>query len=196
VQGKLPAGLERLLGDVLDPQVDWTDALPAWFARKIGSGSRSWSRPDRRLITRDIYCPGKTGYGCGTIVVGIDTSGSVWTTTETFLAEVAGILEDLRPKQLVIMWCDAKVDRVDFMESVEDIYALRGQPSPGGGGTDFRPVFKKIDELFLEPDGVIYLTDGYGTHLSHPPAYPTLWGSITPEGSVTYPFGDVIYIPQ
>ena len=38
-QGKLPAGLERILGEILEPKVDWKDKIVALFARKVGSGS-------------------------------------------------------------------------------------------------------------------------------------------------------------
>ena len=52
--GKLPAGLERVFGEVLEPKVDWREHIKALMARRVGSGSNDWRRPDRRLITRDI----------------------------------------------------------------------------------------------------------------------------------------------
>jgi predicted metal-dependent peptidase len=46
----------------------------------------------------------------------------------------------------------------------------------GGGGTDFRPVFRYIDEHSeLDPSLLIFFTDGYGTYPERPPAYPVMW---------------------
>jgi len=97
-QGKLPAGLERLFTEVLEPQVDWREHIRALFSRKVGSGSYDWRRADRRLISRatdPIYAPARSGFGCGTVVIGCDTSGSIGPRElDMFFAEMAGILAD------------------------------------------------------------------------------------------------------
>lgn len=194
-QGKLPAGLERLLGEILNPQVDWKDKIAALFARKVGSGSYNWRRPDRRLIVRDIYSPGRSGFGAGTVVVGVDTSGSIGEKElSMFFAEMAGILEDVRPKRLVIMWCDAAIGRVDEVEDPQDLNTVRSKGAPGGGGTSFIPVFDEIDKMGLEVDALVYLTDGMGSFPSKAPSYPVIWGNIYPNSK--YPFGDVVDIPK
>lgn len=194
-QGKLPAGLERMLNEILNPQVDWSDKVVALLARKTGAGSTSWRHPDRRLIVRDIYAPGRSGFGAGTIVVGVDTSGSVGEKElNMFFGEMSGILEDIRPKRLVIIWCDAKVHRVDEIEEASDLPSLRAKGAPGGGGTKFYPVFDEIKSLGLDVDALIYLTDGMGTFPEKEPTYPVIWGSIYKEA--VYPFGDVVDVPK
>lgn len=194
-QGKLPAGLERLFGSILNPQVDWKEKIQALFARKLGCGSYDWRRPDRRLIVRDIYSPGRSGYGAGTVVVGADTSGSIGPEElDMFFAEIAGILEDVKPKRLLIMWADAKVHRVDECEEPGDLNTIRYKGAPGGGGTSFVPVFEEIENLGVIPDALVYLTDGMGTFPAHSPKYPVIWGNIYPQSQ--YPFGDVVDIPK
>ena len=197
LQGKLPAGLERLLGEILEPKVDWKEKIVALFARKVGSGSNDWRRPDRRLIVRDIYAPGRSGFGAGSIVIGIDTSGSIGEKElNMFFAEMAGILEDVKPKRLVVMWCDAKVHRVDEVEEAADLTELKKKPVPGGGGTRFEPVFDEMQNLGLDDvDALVYLTDGYGSFPKSAPDYAVIWGSISAPASVRYPFGDVVEIP-
>jgi len=193
--GKLPQQLNRALSSVLEPKVDWREQIQALFARKIGSGTFDWRRPDRRLITRDIYAPGRSGFGAGTVVVGIDTSGSIGSKElDMFMAEMAGILEDVRPKRLVIMWCDAKVHRVDEAEEASDLITIRAKGAPGGGGTNFIPVFDRIEEEGLAPEALVYLTDGVGSFPAKAPAYPVIWGNIYPASK--YPFGDVVDIPK
>ena len=197
LQGKLPAGLERLLGEILEPKVDWKDKIASLFARKVGSGSYDWRRPDRRLIVRDIYAPGRSGFGAGTVVIAIDTSGSIGERElNMFFAEMSGILEDVKPKRLVVMWCDAKVHRVDEIEEASDLTSLKKKGAPGGGGTRFEPVFDEMQKLGLDNvDALVYLTDGYGSFPSKPPEYVTIWGNISAPGQVKYPFGDVVDIP-
>jgi predicted metal-dependent peptidase len=127
-------------------------------------------------------------------VVAVDTSGSI-TDKELniFMPEIAGILQDVRPKRLVVMWCDAKVHRVDEVEEPSDVAELRAKGAPGGGGTNFIPVFKEIEDMGLEPDALVYLTDGIGTFPEKAPSYMVVWGSIH---DTKYPFGDVIDVPK
>jgi predicted metal-dependent peptidase len=194
VQGKLPAGLDRLLKELLEPAVDWREKIQALFARRLGNGSYDWRRPDRRLIVRDIYSPGRSGFGSECVVVGADTSGSIGERElSMFFAEVSGILEDVRPKRLFLVWCDAQVHRVDELNDPSDLNTVRCKGAPGGGGTSFVPVFDWIAKQGLSVDALVYLTDGMGTFPDKAPNYPVIWGNIYPQSK--YPFGDVVDIP-
>ena len=55
-------------------------------------------------------------------------------------------------------------------------------------------MFDKIKEMGLEPDALVYLTDGYGTFPAQAPKFTVIWGNITPQ--FKYPFGDVVDIPK
>ena len=192
LQGKLPAALERLLSEVLTPKVDWREHIQALFARRLGSGSYDWRRPDRRLIVQDIYAPGRSGFGAECVVVGIDTSGSIGQAElNMFMAEVSGILEEVRPKKLFCVMCDARVNVVHEFDNAAD---LRSVKLVGGGGTDFRPVFDWINKQGLTPDALVYLTDGLGSFPSRAPNFPVIWGNIYPQAK--YPFGDVVDVPK
>lgn len=111
-----------------------------------------------------------------------------------FLAEVAGILEEIKPKRLLMMWCDAKVHRVDECDDAGDLNTIRAKGAPGGGGTAFEPVFDRIKKEGLEPECLVYLTDGMGSFPHQQPSYPVIWGNIY-KGS-KYPWGDVVDIPK
>lgn len=190
-QGKLSAALERLLSEIVEPTVEWQDHIRALFARKIGGGGYDWRKPDRALILRDIYAPRRSGNGCGPIVVAIDTSGSIGQAElNQFFGEMRGILDDVRPELIHVIWCDAKVHKVDEVEDSADISALK---PAGGGGTDFRPVFDYVDDNDIRPDALVYLTDMLGSFPDQSPAYPVIWGDI--YGRVQPPFGDVVEIP-
>lgn len=195
-QGKMPAGLAVFFDQVLNPEVPWADKVQAFFARKVGSGSYDWRRADRRLVMRDIYAPGRSGHGAGTVVVAVDTSGSIIADKglmDRFMGELSGILEEVRPKRMLVMWIDAAVHAVDEIDDPGEIKHLKPR---GGGGTDFKPAFKWLGDNHITPDALIYLTDGYGTFPQHAPNYPVLWGNVTEKISEThYPFGEVVNVP-
>ncbi len=195
-QGKMPAGLERLFNEILFPKVDWREHIQGLFARKVGRGGYDWRRLDRRLIVRGIGAPGKIGYGCTLVVIGVDTSGSITPKVlDDFFAEMTGILDDCTPERgIEVVWCDAAVHRIDHAEDAGDLAGIRSKGAPGGGGTDFRPVFDAISQMSATPDCLVYLTDGYGSFPDTAPKYPVIWGSISK--GVNYPFGDVVEIPQ
>jgi predicted metal-dependent peptidase len=195
-QGKLPAGLAVFFDQVLNPEVPWADKVQAFFARKVGSGSYDWRRADRRLVMRDIYAPGRSGHGAGTVVVAVDTSGSIISDKglmDRFMGELSGILEEVRPKRMLVMWIDADVHSVDEIDEPNEIRLLKPK---GGGGTDFSPAFKWLDNNHIVPDALVYLTDGYGSFPQNAPSYPVLWGNVSEnltEGH--YPFGEVVTVP-
>ena len=46
----------------------------------------------------------------------------------------------------------------------------------GGGGTDFRPVFRYVEEHpELDPNLLVFFTDGRGDRPERAPAYPVMW---------------------
>jgi predicted metal-dependent peptidase len=197
LQGKLPGAMQDVFTEVLEPKVSWQEYIHGWARRKMGGGSYNFQRPDRRLISRQpcIYAPSRSGFGADHVVIGVDTSGSIGKQeVNMFFAEMSGVLEDVHPANLWVMWCDAYVHRVDRVEDMSDLQAMYEAGVPGRGGTSFVPVFEKIKEMNIKPDALLYLTDGYGTFPSDP-GYHVLWGSIalTPEG---YPFGEVVMIPK
>jgi predicted metal-dependent peptidase len=194
-QGKLPAALELVFGNILEPVVTWSDHVRALLARRLGSGGYDWRRPDRRLIVRDIVAPGRTGHGCKLIIVGGDNSGSIYsdpTLLGRWLGEIGGMLEDLNPEEIMLVWCDAKVHEVDTVTDAIDLMHIQKRGSTGGGGTSFVPVFEWIEEQQHRPDALIYLTDLMGTFPNEPPSYPVIWGCINERKA---PFGDTVYIP-
>ena len=190
MQGKLPANLERLLSEIVDPTVSWQDFIRGFFARKVGGGGYNWRKPDRRLIQRDIYAPQRSGNGAGPVVVAIDTSGSIGQPElDQFFSEMKGILDDVRPEIIHVVWCDAHVHKVDEVNESSDIDQLKPK---GGGGTDFRPVFDWIADQDFVPDALVYLTDMMGTFPAEAPPYPVIWGDIYDR--VGAPFGDHVVV--
>lgn len=197
-QGKLPSALQLVFGEVLQPAVSWKEHIRALLARRVGSGGYSWQKLDRRLIVRGIGAPGRTGHGARLIIVGADNSGSIYsdpTLLGKWLGEVGGMMEELNPEEIILIWCDAEVHEVDEIDSPADIALVHKRGSTGGGGTSFVPVFEWIAEKGLKPDALVYLTDMMGTFPDEEPAYPVIWGSISDPERYKAPFGDLVFIP-
>lgn len=196
-QGKAPAAFEMFFGNMLEPKVDWTEHLKSLIARKVGSGGYDFRKPDRRLIVRDIVAPGRTGFGAGLVVIGMDSSGSIYADPkliDRWMGELTGIMEDVRPREVHVVWCDSIVQRVDELTDPSDIDQVRHKGAKGGGGTSFEPVFEYIEKNDLTPDCLLYLTDGDGSFPKEQPRYAVIWGDITNSPS-KYPWGDVVQVP-
>lgn len=168
--GEVPAGLERLIGASCRAQVDWRSLL-AMFIIRNARNDYTWFPPNRRFLGRGFILPSLRSQ-MGDVVVGLDTSGSIsQSDLDAFVAEIRSISAML-PVRLTLMACDAEVQEVlsfDMHESV-NVPAVRG-----GGGTDFKPVFDRVEREGMDPTCLVYLTDGLGTYPTEPAPYPVLW---------------------
>lgn len=187
MQGKLPAGLERLIDLSLRPKCDWK-ALLARFVQSATKSDYSWKRPNRRYLGAGVWLPSLWTESTRPVVVAIDTSGSIGEKElAVFAAELQGVCSDAQPERVHVLWADAEVAGVQTFERGEPL-ALKPQ---GGGGTDFRPVFEWVREHSGEEDFacVIYLTDMYGSFPDVPCEVPTLWVATS---DVEAPWGETI----
>jgi predicted metal-dependent peptidase len=183
--GKLPAGVERSLQGAEEARVDWRELLRRAWSETTPS-DYSWMRPNRRHIWQGLYLPGVQREGVGEVVIFVDCSGSINSRQlSLFEAEVRSILEGQRPERVYVVYFDAHVHKVDVYEAGQQI---RLAPV-GGGGTDFRPCFRWVEESHVQPQILVFLTDLYGTLPDQPPPRPVLWVS---TGSQHAPFGQVV----
>lgn len=117
-------------------------------------------------------------------VIAIDTSGSVMgEQVQAFLQKTYNILQSTESFfshiNVHIIQCDADIQEDIKITSREDFDRyLQTMAIKGLGGTDFRPVFQRVDEMirdgeFANLKGLIYFTDGYGVFPERMPAYKT-----------------------
>ena len=117
-------------------------------------------------------------------VIAIDTSGSVsGEAVQNFVQKTYNILlqqENYFTKiNLHLILCDAAVQadiKITKREELEK--AIMNLEIKGGGGTDFRPVFRHVDRLIQDKEftnlkGVLYFTDGEGVYPEKQPTYRT-----------------------
>lgn len=128
--------------------------------------------------------------GIKDFVIAIDTSGSTkGDLVQIFLEKTYNMMmqrENFFNKiNLHIIMCDAFVqERTKITNKEEFDRYLSELTILGGGGTDFRPVFREIDRLidegeFTDLKGMIYFTDGYGLFPSKAPDYQSAFIFVT-----------------
>lgn len=186
-RGKLPGSLQRFMDEVTKTPVDWRAQLRA-FMTSTGKNDYSWARPNRRYLNAGFFMPTLYSENMGPIVIGVDTSGSITQPIlDSFAAEIRAIVDNVRPSEIHVIYCDAEVNHVDKYTPDDEI-TLTGY---GGGGTAFKPVFDYVEENDIKPECLVYLTDLYGDHNFESPQYPTLWACTSP---VVGSFGETIAI--
>ena len=119
-------------------------------------------------------------------VIALDTSESVaGELVQTFVNKTWNILKQtdnfFTKVNVHIIQCGAKVEEDVRITSQDEFDAyMQRMVLRGFGGTDFRPVFKHVDELVAQHEfsnfkGLIYFTDGYGTFAAMPPEYESVF---------------------
>jgi predicted metal-dependent peptidase len=183
--GKGAGWLDRFLDNLLEPKIDWKKELFDFFHRTIKDES-SMRRPNRRYLPSGFYFPIKFGVGAGTVGVAVDLSGSIGQQeVDIFMSELSHIFTVCQPEKVVLVGFD---DGIRFVQELEEF-----DPSlkiKGGGGTDFRPVFKEFNKHEIE--ALVFMTDMYGPFpdKSDFPEYPVLFLSTSDVKDA--PFGRVV----
>lgn len=189
-QGKLPGDLERMIDEILAPQVNWKEVLAA-FLTESAKNDYTWTKPNRRYVHSGIYLPALESTTLGEIILLVDTSGSIsQKEINLLISEIKGILSAFPNIELTLIWVDAKVQGVETI-TANDLEHVKPK---GGGGTDFKPGFEYIEQEGLNPIATLYFTDGYCNSFPEPPDFPHLWILTDKLEKWDPPFGETIIL--
>lgn len=185
MRGKVPAHIETLVGDILQPRLDWKTILSD-MVTSCAKSDFCLMPPNKKHLYRGFYLPGMTGTEIR-IAVAIDSSGSITNEEiQEFLSEVQGICESYDDYTIWLYVCDARIH--------QRLELHLGDPLPktvlGRGGTDFREPFLEAAEKPIT--SLVYFTDLYGTFPEKEPYYPVIWLATT---DAPVPWGFVIRYP-
>ena len=196
MKGNLPAGIEKLVDDIINPPTPWHILLERHMTKFIKSGI-TWMRPNRRLLAHGIYMPTVDRVPkMGPIAIFRDTSGSCMddASQQHFLGHINSIIEKCRPEKVYVLDIDVAVHACHEY-TLDD---LPVKPAPrGGGGTSFKPPFVYCEQhgIDQEIECAVYLTDLYGDFPERAPEYDVVW--LCTSNVAEVPFGEVIkYDPQ
>jgi len=196
-QGHLPAGMERIVGKILETHIDWKGLLYRYITNQIPI-DYNWCRPSKKSFSTGVYLPSVEKEKID-VIVAIDTSGSIsQEELSQFMSEIISILRTFRNVDLTIIDCDAQINSAKTYKSAKVDDALEFKLR-GGGGTSHLPVFKWIDKHMSTARLLVAFTDGY---TSFPEVEDvninTLWvvaGNWRADVSA-FPFGEVIELPK
>ena len=186
--------LDRLVGDMLTPTVDWREQLRE-FVKSIcnAKDTSSWRRVNRRFLSGDTYMPTLVGERVGRIVVGVDTSGSISGADITrFLSEVKAITDEVHPEKIDLLYWDASVSGHEEYDEGNMSTLVESTKPRGGGGTDPRAVMNYVNNRNMQPECIVMLTDGAISDWGTEWTAPVLW-AITGRG-ITAPNGKSIQV--
>lgn len=216
-RGDCPAGISRLVHEMVKPQVPWNELLDGRLDTVLGSGGRSdYQRPSRRSVSLTTTLRGMGSIGpdefailpryrheAGYIVIVMDSSGSMTDEDiKIFLGELHDILLRYPNLKIRMICADAAVHVDRYVEDVREV------EFKGGGGTAHVPVMERIlgtdgvgdpDGNWSTPNVAIMVTDGYtdmeDLKQKYPQGinFPVFW--INPRDNpfpTEPPFGDVI----
>lgn len=171
-RGTIPASIKRMVEELVQPRLDWKQLIRI-FVEENARNDYNWTRPNRRFLPGGIYLPELKNKELGSVVVAVDTSGSVGNRELTqFLSEVSSILEEFNTT-IYLLPVDSKVH--DPQEYTQHDLPLKAHTS-GGGGTSFKPPFEYVEQNDIQPNCFIYLTDGYcDDFIKEEPEYPVMW---------------------
>lgn len=191
MQGKLPGWAEELVGELLRPQVDWTEILRDLIQSTV-KNDYSLTPFSKRYMWVPLYMPSVRGEELE-IAVAVDTSASVSSSLlKRFLSEVAAIAQQYTNYRVHFMEIDTRVAQYTCVSSDE------GNDFPlqmhGRGGTEFTPAFEEVEKRELDISCLVYFTDGYGYAPDRQPPYPTIW--IIPEDGHPQPWGQIIRVRE
>jgi predicted metal-dependent peptidase len=188
--GKLPASLERYIQTILEAKIPWTSHLLD-LAQQCAKNDFNWTKPNRRYLSSGFYLPSISNMEMGKIVITMDTSGSMdQKDLENSAAEVSGILNQLNPEELIVIYTDADVSHVQTFTPDDFPIKLEAR---GGGGTSFVPSFEWVERNDINPACHIYMTDMYCNEFAPEPDYPVFWCVVSSNKKTIAPYGQMLY---
>lgn len=161
--GKMGGNVSREMQDLLTPKVNWKDALRDFVKTSTqGKDQTTWRRLHKRYIGLDIIMPSSYDEKVGSIVVAIDTSGSIGSAElAQFLGEVKSICDEVNPEKIDLLYWDTEVAGHETYQGAELSNVTDVTQAKGGGGTSPECVPQYMRKESLDPECVIMLTDGY-----------------------------------
>lgn len=186
------SGMARVFKELLDPTINWKDALYKY----VTQSRADFEGYDRRFIHDGMYIDDVGGNKVH-IAAFVDTSGSVdEELLQNFLSELFFAINSTRGTTGYLYYFDTELYP---QGNIED---LDGVPKPVGlGGTSFVPIMSELNKIAVENShvqtvGIIY-TDGFAPMTWKEPETPILW-CISPGGikEDAIKYGDVVRIEK
>jgi len=177
-QGNVPAGIERIFADILNPVMDWKEILRKFIVSVIPHDF-TYTYPSKKSYSTGFYMP-KVVREYVDIIVAVDSSGSIRDEEYAeFLTEIWAMSKQFENLRMTLIICDCEIQNVIEVTGEFDPYSVKGR---GYGGTSSLPVYKWIeDNKNNNVKLLVYFTDGWIDIPMDEKPFHTLW-IVTAEG--------------
>lgn len=191
--GNTPAGVRRMIKDMVEPEMDWRELLQAELPSMF-KDDYTFTRPSRKNSSLGgIYLPGQDQANRVECAIAIDTSGSISSSMiRDFLSEVKGIMDQFDDYKITMWFFDTQTYTVHTFDP-DNLVELLEVEIEGGGGTCFDCNFELMKERDLVPEKFIMFTDGYPFGSWGDPDYCDSIFVIHGSPDITPPFGQGVY---
>lgn len=192
-RGDVPAGMERMVDDLLDAKLNWRHLLNRTITSMLPFDF-TWRMPSKKSYASGWYLPSVIKENIE-IVISVDVSGSVSQEELTeFISEIVHIGKSFQNLKATVIFFDAEIHNVYEVNS-QELQNIMTYQIKGGGGTDHIPVFKWIKKNIPTCKLAVHFTDGDSDFPDEQPPFQNLW--VLCRNSVPtdhIPYGDVIKI--
>lgn len=193
--GSLPAGVQRMVKDITEPQMPWRELIQTNLTSAIRS-DYTFMRPNRRSWHMDAIMPGMAPGEEIDIAVAIDMSGSISNAQAAiFLGEIRGIMESFTGFKIHVFCFDTEIYNPQDFTS-DNLDTIDGYEPQGGGGTDFDSVFTYLKERAEDTKRLIMFTDGYPCGSWGDPDFTDTTFVIHGNNTIVPPFGTWAYFDK
>jgi predicted metal-dependent peptidase len=169
MRGNMSAELERIVGSLLEPVVDWRNRLYAFITNELPCDF-TMRTPSRRFISTGVYTPSVIRENLE-VIIGEDVSGSIgMEESREFRSECVGISESFRQvKMRYIGWACTVDPEDDYLITNDNKNQLLDVKFKNSGGTTLESFTNYIKEKEYKARVIVILTDGY---IEHKPVVP------------------------
>ncbi|HAL18157.1 MAG TPA: hypothetical protein DCO86_00810 [Spirochaetaceae bacterium] len=197
--GSVPAAVKRIANRLRRAKIDWRIALHDFLQKSISDCDWTFLRPDARYCDGDLLLPGfnlesNDNRIASKLLFMVDVSGSMTRKAVSICyGEILSAVRQFEGRMDGWLgWFDAEVKKIVKFSGASD---LDGIEFTGGGGTDFKGIFKYVEKEMKDdfPTAVVILTDGFAEQPSKEEALglPLLW-VLTDKSSSDFKYGKVI----
>ena len=172
-QGHLPAGMERIINEILTPKMQWKALLLKYIKQFTVPSDWSYHKPSRKSHALEVFMPTTIKESC-TVEVIVDTSGSIGDREMSeFLTEIVGIAQSMQHIRMWVSFCDTQIyEDARYEVANGDIPKILSMKPKGGGGTSMEAGLDWVKEHNEQVPIVIVLTDGCDTFARTRRDYP------------------------
>ncbi len=162
---------KRLINRLMRPKISWRELLSPYFM-SMAFNDYSYDRVSRR--EGDAILPRLRSRSSNVHVV-LDTSGSIKNSELTDFVTEINSMKSIAGIDVTLHACDMSLSKQGPLHYPSWQAMKLPEYLPGGGGTDFRPIFDLIYKNDIRLDLLIYFTDGAGPFPAQMPEFPVIW---------------------